>query len=349
MKAFVTGSTGLLGSNLVRQLVADGWDVKAMARSAEKAQRLLGDLNIEVIVGDMENIDGFAAHLNGCDVLFHTAAYFREYYGSGTAEEHWKKLYQINVEGTIALLREAEARGVGKAIYVSSSTVIGRTADGSPSDESAAPDQDFIKNQLYAKSKVVAEDHVAEFLKTSSLPVVLILPTAIFGPGDAAPTASGRMLLDSVHGELPAIPPGGFEMIDARDVADAMIAAVEKGRSGERYIINNRYTSIAELFRVVSQVTGSPTPRLPLPAPVAMMYAWGSEFWARLTNTEPLATVAAIQTLTKRIAVTSAKAQRELGLNPRPLEETIRDEMQWFLDNGYLKKSLPRMQPVLAS
>ncbi len=349
MKAFVTGSTGLVGSNLVRQLVAQGWDVKALARSAEKAERLLGDLDaVEIVVGDMGDVAGFADHLNDGDVLFHTAAYFREYYGSGTEEEHWRTLMQINVDGTLNLLREAEARGVSKVIYVSSGGVIGKTADGSPGDETTPPDAQIMQN-LYFKSKVIAEERIADFLAESSLPVVLILPAAIFGPGDAAPTASGQLLLDGLQGKLPAIPPGGFVTIDARDVADAMIAAVERGRSGERYIISSRYASIAEILRILGEVTGAATPRLPLPYPAAMAYAWGSELWARMTNTEPQATVAAIQTLTTRRDVVNDKARRELGLNPRPLEETLRDEVQWFLDHGYLQRELPRMQPALAS
>ncbi|MCA9912955.1 MAG: SDR family oxidoreductase [Anaerolineae bacterium] len=347
MKAFVTGSTGLVGNNLVRELVAQGWEVKALARSATKAKKLLGNLDVEIITGDMENVAGFAQHLHDCEVVFHTAAYFREYYGSGEADEHWKKLLRINVDATIELLRESEARGVSKVIYVSSGGVIGKTVDGKPGDESTPADAEIMQN-LYFKSKVVGEERIAEFLKTSSLPVVLILPGAIFGPGDAAPTASGQLIIDALQGDLPAVPPGGFVVVDVRDVAEAMIAAVEKGRSGERYIITNRYISIGEIFRILSDVTGQATPRLPLPVPVAYIYAWVSETWGKLSNTEPQATVSAIRTLTTRRDVVADKAIRELGLSPRPLEETLRAEVQWFLDHGYFKKSLPRMQPILA-
>ncbi|MBC8171474.1 MAG: NAD-dependent epimerase/dehydratase family protein, partial [Anaerolineae bacterium] len=169
MKAFVTGSTGLLGSNLVNLLLAQGHEVKALVRSEAKARKFLTDPRIEIIQGDMEKVDGFAAELQGCDVLFHTAAYFREYYGPG---DHWATLEKINVHGTIRLLELAEKAVVKKVIYVSSSGVIGRKPDGSPADETTAPDQLAERENLYFKSKVAAEQAVANFLKTHHLPVV---------------------------------------------------------------------------------------------------------------------------------------------------------------------------------
>ncbi|PSN13335.1 3-beta hydroxysteroid dehydrogenase, partial [filamentous cyanobacterium CCT1] len=122
MQAFVTGSTGLLGSNLVRELVDRGYQVKALVRSIDKAKALLGDLpQVQFIQGDLQAIPAFAAELRGCDVLFHTAAYFRESYGLG---DHWPQLKGLNIDATIELLEAAEKAGVGKAIYVSSSGCI---------------------------------------------------------------------------------------------------------------------------------------------------------------------------------------------------------------------------------
>ena len=123
MKAFVTGSTGLLGSNLVHALIDADYEVKALVRSTEKAQKILGHLDIEFVKGDMLNVDAFAAEVAGCDVLFHCAAYFREYYSSG---EHENLLEKINVDGTINILNAAEKQGVKKTIYVSSGGVIGQ-------------------------------------------------------------------------------------------------------------------------------------------------------------------------------------------------------------------------------
>lgn len=336
MKAFVTGGTGLLGNNLVRVLVTEGHSVKVLVRSAEKAQKLLGDLNVEIVTGDMEDVSGFAEEMAGCDVMFHTAAYFREYFGVG---DHWRKLEKINVHGTIDVLNAAEEQGVGKVIYVSSSGVIGKTETGHPSDESTPADKHTMQN-LYFHSKVVAEARVAEWLKEHDLPVVQILPSAIFGPGDAAPTSAGQLILDFLHDKMPAIPPGGFSIIDVRDVAKAMVTAVEKGRSGERYIISNRYASMSEIFSILAKVSGKAKPRLHMPVPVAMTYAYLSEGWARLTGSDPLVTVNAIRTLTANRNVAAHKAMRELDFMPRSLEDTFRDEVRWYLENGYVQANL---------
>lgn len=331
MKAFVTGSTGLLGSNLVHLLAEQGHDVKVLARSREKAAKLLGD-RAQVVLGDMENVAGFAAALDGVDVLFHTAAYFREYYGPG---DHWATLERINVRATIQLLEEAERRGVKKAIYVSSSGVIGARADGKPSDESTPPGRLTMQN-LYLKSKVVAEQAIYEFLKTHALPVALILPTVIFGPRDAGPTGSGKVILDFLTSKFPVIPPGGISVVDARDVAQSMINAVERSKSGERYIITNEYQSIGDILGTLNRITGVPAPARRIPYPAALAFAYLSEARSRVTGAESAVTVNNVRILHAAVQVRSDKAKRELGATFRPFEETLRDEVAWYIENGYV-------------
>jgi dihydroflavonol-4-reductase len=332
MKAFVTGGTGLLGNNLVKALADNGWQVKALARSREKAAKLLDTGRVEIVVGDMENVAGFADALAGCDVLFHTAAYFRDYFGPG---DHWAKLEQINVKATIELLNEAERRGVGKTIYVSSSTVIGHKPDGTPGDETTPPDETAYQN-LYAKSKVLAEEAVAGWLKAHKMPVVLILPSAIFGPGDAAPTSSGKLIVDFLKRKLPVIPPGGFSVVDVRDVAHAMLNAVEHGKSGERYIVSSADYSIKDILYLLSEITSIPAPRLQMPYTMALIYGWVAETRARLTGTESTASVNAIRTLNARRVVKSDKAQRELAFSVRPFADTLRDSVMWFRQQEYV-------------
>lgn len=244
MKAFVTGATGLLGNNLVRLLIEEKNEVKALVRSKEKAKKLFGDLPVEYVVGDMENVAGFAAEMDGCDVLFHTAAYFREYYEK--SREHWQKLENINIKGSIKILEEAERRGAKKAIYVSSSGTIGLKADGSPGDETTPPSK-FASENLYFKSKVLADRAVKEFSRRSKLPVVQILPGWMFGIGDAAPTSSGQIVMDILNGKLPGTFDGGTSTVDAKDVARAMIAAVKRGKAGEKYIVGGEFYTIEEI------------------------------------------------------------------------------------------------------
>jgi dihydroflavonol-4-reductase len=326
MKAFVTGSTGLLGTNLVKELLKAGYEVTGLVRSRSKGERVIGDPRVTLIEGDMEDVDRFASHLRGCDVLFHTAAYFREYFQPG---DHWATLMKINVEGTLQLLEAAEAGGINKAIYVSSSTVIGESLDGRISDETTPPDR-HVEQNLYARSKVEAEKAIAKFLKTHTLPVVLILPTWMFGPYDNAPTSSGQMVKDFLTHRLPGIPPGGAMIADARDVALGMIQAVEYGRSGERYVIGGEFYTLADVCHTLEKVSGIPAPRMQIPYPIAMGYAWFSETLARVRGTDTLITIAGIQTLNHQSRVSSGKAIRELGIHPRPLEDTLHDEVTFY-------------------
>jgi dihydroflavonol-4-reductase len=327
MKAFVTGATGLLGNNLVRLLVQQGYEVKALVRSKEKAQKLLGDVrNVEFIQGDMENVAGFAEALQGCDVLFHTAAYFREYYQSG---DHWPKLEKINVKGTLELLEQADKHGVKKAIHVSSGGVIGEDDSKGLADESTAA-SGFALENLYFRSKVETEKAIAKFLKTHSLQVVMILPGWMYGPGDAAPTSAGQLVQDFLERKLPGVLNGGAGIADARDVAQAMIAAAGKGKSGERYIVGGKLYKLADIMQTLEKVSGVPAPRLRIPTPVALAIAWLSQTYARLTGGSTLLTVNGVKTIANPHQISSEKAVRELGASFRPLEDTLRDTVNWY-------------------
>lgn len=330
MKAFVTGGTGLLGNNLVRLLVQQGHEVKALARSPEKARALFGALPVTIVEGDMQDVGAFENELADVDVLFHTAAYFREYYQPG---DHWRTMEAINVTGTLKLLEAAERQSVGKVIYTSSSTVIGMKPGQDWGDESCPPDEHAQEN-LYARSKVLAEEAVRGFLKRSSLPVVLILPGWMFGPGDAAPTSSGQLVLDFLNRKLPAAIAGGGAPVDVRDVASAMIAAVERGRSGERYIVGgDRFVSFAELITLLSQISGVSGPRVRLSYPLTLAVAYLFEAISRLTGRPNLLTVNAVKTMRTPRLTRSTKAMRELGATFRPFAETLRDEIAWFQAN----------------
>src|SRR5262249_16992761 len=154
-------------------------------------EKFLHHPQVEIVVGDMENIPAFAPHMAGSDVLFHTAAYVRGVFGPGN---HWPKLEKINVQGTLELLIQAEKYGVKKAIHTSSTSVLGLGPHGTPSDENMLPD-DYSRHDPYARSKVLAEQAIVDFLKTHHLPVVLILPSALFGPQDLGPSAIGQAII----------------------------------------------------------------------------------------------------------------------------------------------------------
>jgi dihydroflavonol-4-reductase len=337
MKALVTGATGQLGSNLVLALLQKGWQVRALARSAEKAHRLLGNTSAEIVVGDMEHVAAFAPALHGVDAVFHTAAYFREYFDVG---DHWAKLKQINVDATIALMTLAEQHGVRKFIHTSSSGVIGPREDGKPADETTNAGRITHEN-LYFRSKLLAEEAIHAWMKTHPMPVVLILPTAMIGPRDAAPTGIGEAIITIARGAMPAVPPGGFEFVDSRDVAAAMLAAYEHGKAGERYIISEEYHTMKELAQAVCDSSGAHPPRIHLNVPMATLVAGLSELGAHITGAKPLISRAAVRTMTHSHRVTARKAQQALGLTPRSFAESIRDEVAWYRDNGYLAAVTP--------
>lgn len=329
MKALVTGSTGLLGNNLVRMLVERGHEVTGLVRSEEKAQRLLGDLDVRFVQGDMQDVAGFADALDGCDTVFHTAAYFREYFQPGN---HAEKLKQINIDGTLQLMNEADRREVSCFVHVSSSGAIGKKPDGSPGDEDTPPLPVQMAN-LYFRSKVEGDEAIRTWKPDHGLEVIEILPGWMWGPGDAAPTSAGQMALDFLGGRIPGIIDGGSSLVDARDVAAAMIAAVGAAGHGSRYIVGGNYYSLKEVMQCLERVSGVPAPKRRMPQVVVMSYAWLMELIGRLTGREVLVTREGVRTMLAKLAVSSAKAEEELGATFRPLEETLRDVVNWYREH----------------
>ncbi len=334
MKAFVTGSTGLLGNNLVRLLVANGHQVKGLIRSQSKAKRLLGGLDVELVKGDMCLVTEFAPELEGCDVVFHTAAYFREYYQPG---DHVEALEEINVHGTLELMTEADRHRVPCFVHVSSAGTIGLKPDGRPGDERTPPSK-LTKSNLYFKSKINGDAKIRAFAGGHDMKIVEILPSWMWGPGDATPTAAGQMALDFLAREIPGILEGGSSVVDARDVAAAMIAAVEGGRHGERYIVGGRYFSLERLLSGLERVSGVRGPRMKLPHGLAMAYAWYQETKGRVTGKDALLTREGVRTMHAELAVTSTKAERELGVTFRKLNDTLRDVVRWYKKNPIRRK-----------
>jgi nucleoside-diphosphate-sugar epimerase len=326
--AFVTGATGLLGNNLVRELVARGIRVRALTRSREKAQLQLGKLPVEIVVGDMSNVAGFAPALAGVDTLFHTAAHFRDSYKGG---HHWQELYRTNVEGTKELLSCAYRAGVRQLIHTSSIAVL-RGPRGFLIDETMSRDERDADD--YYRSKILSECEVRSFLQAHpDLWAAIILPGWMFGPGDAGPTSAGQLVLDFVHRKLPGIPRATFSVVDARDVAEAIIAAVEQGRRGERYLVAGRQMTVAEICEKLEKISGVKAPAFSLPAPLLYLFAFAAEAWARVSAKPVLLSLASVRLMAaekNRTRFDSSKAERELGIRFKPVEETLGDVLRWY-------------------
>lgn len=334
--AFVTGATGLLGSNLVRILLARGYQVRALARSPGKAHRQFASereiAGLTVVEGDMARVDQFVAALHGCDVVFHTAAYFRESYGGG---RHWAELKAVNVDGTRHLIEAAYQAGVRQFVHTSSIAVL----DG---PRGALIDETMIRDEAdaddYYRSKILSDRVVAEALaRHKDLLACFVLPGWMHGLGDLGPTSAGQFTLDYLQRRLPGVPPGTFAFVDARDVALTLVLAADKGRRGERYLAAGRHVSMRDLMHCYAEVTGIPAPKRAIPVALLWFIAGFQEFSARLTGKAALMSLATVRLMLReaeRTRFDHSKSEHDLGVSFRPIRDTIADEVECFRSQG---------------
>ncbi|MFE1603118.1 SDR family oxidoreductase [Methylobacterium sp. ID0610] len=334
--AFVTGATGLLGNNLVRELSAAGWRVRALVRSPDKARQQFGGLDVEIVRGDMLDVPGFAASLAEVSTVFHTAAYFRDSYKGG---RHWDALYAANVEGTRHLLDHAYRAGIRRFVHTSSIAVL-HGARGAVIDETMLRDERDADD--YYRSKILSDRVVLAFLDAHpDFRAVMVLPGWMHGPGDIGPTSAGQTVIDVALRRLPGVPPGSFSVVDARDVARAMILADERGRRGERYLAAGRHMTMADLLPLIAEATGVPAPSRRIPLWLMHALAAGYEIYARLSGRPVLLSWAMARTVAtenERSRYDPAKSERELGLHFRPVKETLSDEVAWFRGSGLIPR-----------
>ncbi|MFJ3448487.1 SDR family oxidoreductase [Pseudomonas sichuanensis] len=333
---FVTGATGLLGNNLVRELVARGYAVKGLVRSRAKGQQQFNNLpGVELVVGDMANVDAFAESLQGCDTVFHTAAFFRDNYKGGI---HWKELEKINVSGTRRLLEQAYRADIRRFIHTSSIAVLNGEPGTSIEENCLRADADA---DYYYRSKILADRVVLSFLETHpEMHACMVLPGWMWGPGDIGPTSSGQLVNDVVRGRLPGLIPGSFSIVDARDVALAQIAAARHGRRGERYLAAGRHMTMRELVPVLGRIAGVKTPVRQIPLPLLFTLAAVQEIYARLTGRPILLSMATLRLLVReqdRTRFNHRKSEQELGLSFRALELTISDTVAWYRNQGWFE------------
>lgn len=339
---FVTGATGLLGNNLVRELAARGYAVKALVRCRAKGEQQFHDVpGVELIIGDMACVEAFAASLQGCDTVFHTAAFFRDNYKGG---KHWHKLMQINVSGTRDLLEHAYRAGIRRFVHTSSIAVL----DGAPGtsiNETCLRAEADADN--YYRSKILADRVVLSFLDAHPrMHACMVLPGWVWGPGDRGPTSSGQLVNDVVKGKLPGLIPGSFSLVDARDVALALIAAGQFGRRAERYLAAGREMTMRQLVPFIGRIAGVKTPTRQLPLPVLYTLAAMQEIYARLTTKPILLSMATLRLMIReenRTRFDPRKSERELGLVFRPLERTLSDTIDWYRDHGWFEKPHARL------
>lgn len=326
MNVLVTGGTGFVGANLVRELLADGHAVRVLARPGGDRRALEG-CAVDIVEGDLLDVASLRAAVAGARHVYHVAADYRLW------APDLKVLYRANVDGTRHLLAAASEAGAERIIYTSTVGAVGIPKDGTPGDETTPVSlADMVG--AYKASKFLAE-RVADEWAARGAPVVIVNPSAPIGPWDVKPTPTGQMIVDFLNGKMVGSVDTGLNVVHVRDVARGHILAALKGRVGERYILGHRNLSLLEIFRMLSTLTGVPAPRFRVPYAVAWMAAAAMEGVSRLTRRPPAVPLTAVRMARKRMYFSADKAIRELGLPQTPAETALKDAVAWFTTRGY--------------
>ncbi len=358
MKAFVTGATGFLGSHVARVLAEQGSELRLLVRPTSDLRNIDG-LNADRVVGDLRDSASIAKALSGCDVVFHVAADYRLWVRDPS------EMYRSNVEGTRSLLEAARKQGVRRVVYTSSVATMGfiskhasavlRSA-GQPraavptrtwTGEGARPHTRTVADEAspvsladmighYKRSKFMAEQVAVDAAK-SGVDVVIVNPTTPIGERDIKPTPTGRIVVDFLKRKFPAYVETGLNLVDATECARGHVQALEKGRSGERYILGGENLTLKQILDRLAAITNLPSPTVKLPYIFALAAGVVDEMvTGRLLGREPRATIDAVRIGRKMMFVSSAKAERELGWRTLPVDAALRRSVEWFRGNGYV-------------
>jgi dihydroflavonol-4-reductase len=322
----VTGATGFVGAAVARAARAAGYQVRVTARPGSARQNL-ANLDAELVYLDLADPASFPAALSGCRYLLHVAADYRLWVPNVAA------MRKVNIDGSLALLREAARAGVERSVYTSSVAALGLTADGSPADETT-PILPAHHVGAYKQSKYDAEQAVRELARTQD--IVIVNPSTPVGPGDVKPTPTGQMVLDAARGKMPAYVDTGLNIAHVDDVAAGHLLALEKGRQGELYILGGEDLMLRELLALVAAGSGRQAPNLRLPVAPLMPIAWVMERIAERTGKTPLMTPDILKMAEKKMFFSCQKAKTELGYTPRPAAQAVTDALTWFRKEGML-------------
>ncbi|PVY77090.1 dihydroflavonol-4-reductase [Cupriavidus alkaliphilus] len=327
----VTGAAGFLGSAVARQALARGWRVRVLVRPHSPRTNLAG-LPVTVAQGDMRDAAAVAAALQGVRYLFHVAADYRLW------ARDPEDIVRTNVDGTLAVMEAAQRAGVERVVYTSSVATLRVAGAQAPVDETAAM-RPHEAIGAYKRSKVLAERVVEQRVAEHGLPAVIVNPSTPIGPRDVRPTPTGRIIVEAATGKIPAFVDTGLNLAHVDDVANGHLLALERGRTGERYILGGQDVMLQQMLRDIAQLCGRRPPTLQLPRWPLYPLAYGAEAAARLTGKEPFLTVDGLNMSRYRMFFTSDKARKELGYQPRPYQEGLRDALAWFRAHGYLGHS----------
>ncbi|MGB2965769.1 MAG: NAD-dependent epimerase/dehydratase family protein [Anaerolineales bacterium] len=325
-KVLVLGATGFIGGHIVKKVQDVGWQVYGFRRNSSAVGHL-SNQNIQWIEGNLDDYPSLKAAMTGMDYVFHAAAYYPGDQNPKLVPQH-RNTAAEQMKNVVRAVREA---GIKRLIYTSSLTTIGQPPQN---EERLADERDFyqvgsLPDNGYYESKSVMENIALEAAAVG-YDIVILNPTTVFGPGDVH-VSTGEILVTIAKGKAKAVPPGMINIIDVRDAAEAHINAARIGKTGERYILGGMNYSIQEAVEIIADIANTQPPRFTLPS-------WLMDFYIQIGDKIPFIPYAPyhLRAYQQWQGFNVDKAVKELSLQSRFLEETVRDSLSWFRNQGIL-------------
>jgi dihydroflavonol-4-reductase len=326
IRAFVTGGTGFIGANLVRLLVQEGYQVRALVRPSSCLDNLR-DLDVELVKGDLNHPEVWQ-QMEGCQVLFHVAAHY------SLLQRDREQLYHHNVLGTRNILAAARKANIERTVYTSSVAAIGVGVPGEIVDETHQSKLEELVGH-YKKSKYLAEQEAVQAVQAGQ-DVVVVNPSSPIGPLDIKPTPTGDIILRFLRRQMPFYLDTGLNFIDVRDVAWGHLLALEKGRKGDRYILGHENLTLKQLLDQLAQLTGLKAPQRSVPAWLPLSVAWIDERILAPLGKPPSVPLDGVRMAHQPMYYDASKAVRELGLPQSSILTALKDAVDWFVTHGYV-------------
>jgi len=318
----VIGANGFLGSHVTRQLIADGHEVRAMVRPNAMTVGI-DDLPVTRFHGDIWDNDTLREAMTGVDDVYYCVVDARGWLRDPAP------LFRTNVDGTRNVLEIAKDAGLHRFIYTSSYVTVGRRRGHIASEDDTIVDRGLTP---YVRSRAQAENIVLKYAKEHGLPAVAMCVSTTYGSGDWGRTPHGAIIAGAAFGKLPFVMSGiELEAVGVDDAARAMILAAERGRQGERYLISDKMISNADVVRIAAEAAGVPAPTKSIPLPVSYALATAGSFKAKLRGTDERLSLGSLRLMRAEAPVDHGKAVRELGWEPRPVEESIREAARFWV------------------
>lgn len=334
-KIFITGATGFIGTSLTRQLLADGWHVRGMSRSKPKLPPgYEGDIkdlwehpNFEHVFGDVNDVESLERGMEGCPYVLSLAGYARNY------SRDPQVFYKVNVDGMRNVLSVAKKLNVERIVLASTIVSLGPTPKGETCDETLTRITEKCYTE-YEDSKTIAEKEALQIAKKEGIPLVIVNPTRVYGPGQLSEgNAMAALIRDYRRGTGPfllnyGVNYGNYGYVD--DIARGFYLALENGKVGERYILGGDNASLLELYRLIDKVDGKKHWKLPMYKFIPLLVAHTLKLWAKLTGVYPRITPGWVNTFLVDWKYSCDKAKKELGYDPIPLEQGLRNTCEWL-------------------